>query len=312
MRRDTINYLVVGTFVLGIFILFMVVLYQITGRTGPTENYYVSYGRVEGIEKGRPVLYEGYPVGQVDAVEPIREGAGIRFRVTLAVKKDWKIPADSVAVVTKSGLLASVAINIEAGKSMTSLAPESVIQGEEAADLFSTINDVAADLRALSRDSLRPLLDNLNSKVDLLGGDLHGIMQDSLRPILDEQVKVILRKVDKTTDQLNVLLGDRNVEHVNEILANLNSSSDNLRQLLADLQTTRATLDRALTNIDGVVDENDEDIRRTVYTISQHIEAVSHNLEASSRNMNEFSRQIRENPGLLLRNSPQPEDEKSP
>jgi phospholipid/cholesterol/gamma-HCH transport system substrate-binding protein len=312
MRRDTINYLVVGTFVLGVFVLFMIVLYQITGRTGPTENYYVSYGSVEGIEKGRPVLYEGYPVGQVDEVEPVREGAGIQFKVTLAIRDDWKIPDDSIAVVTKSGLLATVAINIEAGKSLTSLAPESAIQGREATDLFSTVNEVAADLRSLSRESLRPLLDNLNGKVDLLGGDLHGIMQDSLRPILDEQVKVILRKVDTTADQLNVLLGDRNVEHVNEILANLNSSSDNLRQLLADLQTTRATLDKALTSIDGVVDDNDEDIRRTVYTISQHIEAVSHNLEASSRNMNEFSRQIRENPGLLLRNSPQPEDEKQP
>lgn len=312
MRRDTINYLVVGTFVLGVFVLFMIVLYQITGRTGPTENYYVSYGSVEGIEKGRPVLYEGYPVGQVDEVEPVREGAGIQFKVTLAIRDDWKIPDDSIAVVTKSGLLATVAINIEAGKSLTSLAPESAIQGREATDLFSTVNEVAADLRSLSRESLRPLLDNLNGKVDLLGGDLHGIMQESLRPILDEQVKVILRKVDTTADQLNVLLGDRNVEHVNEILANLNSSSDNLRQLLADLQTTRATLDKALTSIDGVVDDNDEDIRRTVYTISQHIEAVSHNLEASSRNMNEFSRQIRENPGLLLRNSPQPEDEKQP
>ena len=312
MRRDTINYLVVGVFVLGVFLLFMAVLYQITGRTGPTENYYVSYGNVEGIKYGTPVLYEGYQVGQVDEVEPVREGGGTRFRITLAVTEDWAIPEDSIAAVVKSGLLSSVAIDIEEGKSPTPLAPESNMQGREATDLFATINEVAADLRSLSRESLRPLLDNLNSKVDLLGGDLHGIMQDSLKPILDDQVKVILRKVDTTADQLNVLLGDRNVEHVNEILVNLNSSSDNLRQLLADLQTTRATLDKALTNIDGVVDENDEDIRRTVYTISQHIEAVSHNLEASSRNMNEFSRQIRENPGLLLRSSPQPEDGKSP
>ena len=312
MRRDTINYLVVGTFVIILFLLFMVVLYQITGRTGPTENYYVSYANVEGIKYGTPVLYEGYQVGQVDEVEPVREGGGTQFRITLAVAEGWQIPSDSIAAVAKSGLLASVAINIEEGTSPTPLAPESTIAGREATDLFSTVNEVAAELKSLSRESLRPLLDNLNSKVDLLGGDLHSLAKDSLKPILDDQVKVILKKVDKTADQLNVLLGDRNVEHVNEILANLNSSSDNLRQLLADLQTTRATLDKALTNIDGVVDDNDEDIRNTVRTISQHIEAVSHNLEASSRNMNEFSRQIRENPGLLLRNSPQPEDEKKP
>ena len=312
MRRDTINYLVVGVFVLGLFLLFMIVLYQITGRTGPTENYYVSYGNVEGIKYGTPVLYEGYQVGQVDAVEPVREGAGIQFRITLAVAEGWAIPDDSVAAVVKSGLLSSVAIDIEEGQSSNSLAPQSTIRGREATDLFATVNEVAADLRSLSRESLRPLLDNLNSKVDLIGGDLHSLAQDSLKPILDDQVKTILRKVDRTADQLNVLMGDQNVENVSLILANLHTASGNLEQLLAELRTTRENLDKLLADVDGVVEENDEDIRRTVYTISQHIEAVSHNLEASSRNMNEFTRQIRENPGLLLRGSPQPEDGKSP
>jgi phospholipid/cholesterol/gamma-HCH transport system substrate-binding protein len=312
MRRDTINYLVVGVFVLGLFLLFLVVLYQITGRTGPTENYYVSYDNVEGIKYWTPVLYEGYQVGQVDDVEPVREGGGIQFRITLAVTEGWAIPDDSIAAVVKSGLLSSVAIDIEEGQSPTPLAPESVIRGREATDLFATVNEVAADLRSLSRESLRPLLDNLNSKVDLIGGDLHSLAQDSLKPILDDQVKTILRKVDRTADQLNVLMGDQNVENVSLILSNLHTASGNLEQLLAELKTTRANLDKLLTDVDGVVDSNDEDIRRTVYTISQHIEAVSHNLEASSRNMNEFTRQIRENPGLLLRNSPQPEDGKTP
>jgi phospholipid/cholesterol/gamma-HCH transport system substrate-binding protein len=267
---------------------------------------------VEGIKYGTPVLYEGYQIGQVDLVEPQREGGGTQFRITLAVTRGWQIPEDSIAAVVKSGLLSAVAIDIEEGKSPNPLAPESVIRGREATDIFSTVNDVAADLKSLSRESLRPLLDNLNSKVDLLGGDIHSLAQDSLKPILDGQVKVILKKLETTADQLNVLMGDQNVENVSGILTNLNSASADLETLLAELKTTRENLDQLLTGVNSVVDENDEDIRSTIYTISQHIEAVSHNLEASSRNMNEFTRQIRENPGLLLRGSPQPEDGKTP
>ena len=71
MKRENINYLAVGLFVIVIMSAFFVVVYKITGRTGPTDHYFVTYDNVTGIKYGTPVSYEGYQVGQVELIEPV-------------------------------------------------------------------------------------------------------------------------------------------------------------------------------------------------------------------------------------------------
>ena len=315
MRRDTINYLAVGVFVLTLFVLFMVVLYKITGRTGPTDNYFVTYGNVEGIKYGTPVLYEGFQIGQVDLVEPKRAGGGTEFELTLAVTKGWQLPEDSIAKVAKSGLLSSVAINIQEGKSKAPLAPGSRLRGEEAIDIFAAVSDVAADFKSLSRESIRPLLDNLNKQVDVLSADWRGITQGSLKPILDKQVSPLLDKLDDSAAGLKEVLSAKNQEHINVILGNLDRSSTDLQSLMAEIGETRKAMDKLLADTDRLVASNEEDVRtivtdvkKSLYAVSQHIDAVTHDLEGSSRNMQEFTRQIRENPSILLRGSSPPDE----
>ncbi|MGH8248562.1 MAG: MlaD family protein [Gammaproteobacteria bacterium] len=306
MRRDTINYVVVGIFVLVLFALFMMILYQITGRTGPTDSYFVTYENVEGIKYGTPVLFEGYPIGQVEKVEPVKESGGTTFRLTLAVTKGWQIPADSFAKVVKSGLLSAVAIDIEEGTSNQPLSPDDPIAGEEATDLFATVNAVAADIKSLSRDSLRPLLDNLNRQVDLISTDWRSLTAEDVRPIL--------AKLNDSASQLKRILNEENQENIRSTLDNLESASGRVDELLANLRETRASLDALLTDTDRLVSSNEEDIRsvvkdlkKSLYTVSQHIDAVADHLEGSARNMHEFTREVRENPGLLIRGSPQPD-----
>ncbi|MBI2993323.1 MAG: MCE family protein [Gammaproteobacteria bacterium] len=319
MRRDTINYLTVGVFVLVLFVLLMGMLYQITGRTGPTDDYFVKYGNVDGIKYGTPVLYEGYQIGQVEEVVPVREGGGTQFELTLAVKEGWQIPDDSIAKVSKSGLLSAVAIDIQEGQSGTPMAPGGELRGQESFDIFSAVGDVAADFKSLSRESIRPLLDNLNKQVDGLAADLRSITQGSLKPILDKQVTPLLDKLDDSAEGLRNVLSDENQEHVDTILANLTASSSDVQTLIAEIGETRKSLDKLLADTDRLVASNEEDIREVVmdlkkslYAVSQHIDAVAHNLEGSSRNMQEFTRQIRENPGLLLRGSSPPDEGASP
>ena len=312
MRRDSINYMVVGTFVLVIFVLLLGMLYKITGRSGPTDSYFVTYSNVEGIKYGTPVLYEGYQIGQVDNLEPVREAAGTNFRLELAVTKGWQIPDDSVAKVVKSGLLSAVAIDIKEGKSTQALAVQSELKGEGATDIFAAVNDVAADIRALTRESLRPLLDNLNEKVNVLTADVRGLVDDSMRPLLDNDAKELLHKLNKSADNLSKVLNEENRENLGRIISNLGEASGELNGLMQRVETSRAALDKLLGDLDNVVGDNDEDVRaivkdlqKSLYVVSQHIDAVAHNMEGSSRNINEFTRQIRENPALLIRGSPQ-------
>jgi len=137
MRRDTINYTAVGAFVLVLFALVLTVLYQITGRRGPTDEYHAQYDNVEGIKYGTPDLYEGYPIGQVSEVLPVKSAQGTRFRLSLAVQNGWRIPADSEARVVKSGLLSAVAIDIREGDSASALSPGAEITSRGASDRSS-------------------------------------------------------------------------------------------------------------------------------------------------------------------------------
>ncbi len=45
------------------------------GRTGSTDDYFTVYANVSGLKFGSKVLFEGYPVGQVEEMRALR-GAG--------------------------------------------------------------------------------------------------------------------------------------------------------------------------------------------------------------------------------------------
>ena len=70
MRSSKINYLLVGCFVLAMIAAVVVTVATLTGRTGAVDRYYAIYSNVTGIKFGTQVIYEGYPIGQVEKLEP--------------------------------------------------------------------------------------------------------------------------------------------------------------------------------------------------------------------------------------------------
>lgn len=310
MKRDTINYFVVGTFVIALFVVFLMVLYRITGSTGAIDNYYVSYDNVAGIKFGTPVLYEGYQIGQVEEIEPQFTEGDTHYRLTLSVKKDWKIQQDCIAHIAASGLLSTISIDIKKGKSTSVLAPGAEIKGMPSNDLFATVNDVAEDIRDLAHNSLRPLLDKLNQQVDLIAGDIREITSGNIKPMFRDQVFPLMKKLNASADRLTRVLSDTNLDNVDSTLANLQAATTEADTLMQNLQLSRQAVDELLARTTDVVDDNSEDLKasvtdlkKTLYVTAQHIDAIAHHLEGASRNIHEFTRQIRENPGLLLRGS---------
>lgn len=316
MKRDTINYFVVGIFVISLFFIFLLVLYRITGSTGATDEYYVVYENVAGIKFGTPVLYEGFQVGQVESINPQFTGGDTRYRLTLSVKRGWRIQQDSIARVEASGLLSTVSIDIKKGKSTAILAPGGEIRGMPSNDLFSTVNGVAEEIRDLAHNSLRPLLDKLNNQVDLIGGDIRDIASGDIKPLFRDQIFPLMKKLNASADRLSRVLSDTNLDNVDSMLANLQAATTEADTLMRNLQLSRQAVDELLAKAGAVVDDNSADLKssvtdlkKTLYVTSQHIDAIAHHLEGASRNMQEFSRQIRENPSLLLRGTP-PSDRK--
>lgn len=307
MKRDNVNYLAVGTFVLIALVILLLTIYQLTGRAGDSDSYHVYYDNITGLADGSRVTYEGYQIGFVAGVVPEQNGDGTRYRVTLNIKRGWHIPRDSVARIYSAGLLAETVINIEEGERHDArLEPGSEITGRQGGDMFAALGSVATDIGSLTRDTLRPLLDNLNRQVAGLGGE----METRVPRILDN-VESMVMKLDKSAGALAQMLNGENSRRIGNILGDVESTATNFRTLSSNLQETQVQLDAVLRDAHGLVGHNQDDVRASVLSLRQALDSVAreidgilYELNSASRNMNEFSRELRGNPGLLLKGGP--------
>jgi len=320
VKNNKANYLIVGTFVLAVIIGIVASVALLTGRTGATDDYYAIYDNVTGVEFGTRVLYEGFPIGQVEQVKPVQENNRLRFRIDLSVTENWQIPSDTVAEIASSGLLAAVTINLRAGKATTNLEPGNQINSAESANVMAAVSDLAKDISALAETDIKPLLANLNKTVGGFGEllDAKGAaLVDDVRLLigdLTEQTPEIIdniskfsKKLNVTADQFSKVLNPENVEALDSIIANMELTTSNLAKLTVEFSKTQKSLDALMGNVGTFISDNRLDVdrsivdlRHTVETISRHINAINQNMEGASGNMYEFTRQIRKNPGLLL------------
>ena len=161
MKRDNVNYFLVGLLVLVALFLLLGSLYVITGRSGPTDNYVVHYRDVSGLGFGSAVFYQGYRVGQVERIEPEQVDGKTRFRVDFSVSEGWQIPADSKAALLSSGLLADVFIGIREGESEQVLPPGAEIAARVVAEAFDYLD--APPARVFQKDVPLPYAANLEA-----------------------------------------------------------------------------------------------------------------------------------------------------
>jgi len=292
MRDDQRNYAIVGAFVIAMTAGLVVWIAILAGRTGATDDYHLHFANVMGLSDGTQVFYEGYPIGMIEEIRPtFREGRPV-FRLDVSVQRGWRIPEDSVATITASGLLSAVVVNVRAGASETPLEPGSEISSVEASDLFAAMSSVAEDVGELIEVSLKPMLAALGE-----GG-----------PEIIADLEAFTAKLNETMARMDGFLSEDNARRVEDTLENLESTSVSFAAVSGELEQTRMRVDELLDAVNGMVEENRRpvgqaalDLHYSLEAVSQRIEAIAYHLEVTTRNMNEFSRQIRENPSVIIR-----------
>ncbi len=318
MTAFKINLTVVGLFVVAALATLIVSLALLAGRTGPTDTYYTEFGNVAGLKYGTQVLYEGYPIGQVESIEPSQEASGkARFKVKLAVTRNWQIPDDSIARSVAPGLLAAQTVAISAGKSTTMLAAGSTVRGGISAGLQESFSSIAGNVDQLTDQSLIPLVDNLNKQVTRLGtiidtqldplvGNANRFMQTTADhwPLVMKNVDNVSNDLAMTSKRLDTLLNDQRVAAIDRLIGNLDKSAANMQQASAQLQDL---MSQSGPDLKASLRE----FRFTTEALSRHAESFSSNIDSAALNLQEFSRRIRENPGLLLR-SPEAKEDPAP
>ncbi|MBT3238501.1 MAG: MCE family protein [Rhodospirillaceae bacterium] len=306
MRNNKLNYVIVGTFVLAMLVGLIMSVVMLTGRTGSTDSYYAIYNNVTGVKFGTQVMYEGYPIGQVDEVTPVVGAGKMSFRVDFSIIEGWRLPNDSVANIAAPGLLSAITISISAGQSADTLKPGAEIDGEENADMFAVVSQVADDLRPL----MKTIDGTVGSFGKLLETDITEMVSDLAQraPRIADNIEDFTGKINQSSDQLMALLTPENREKIEAMISNLDVAATNFTELSGNLDGLVKELDALVVDNKGNIDKSMVDLRYVADSVARHIDSLNQNMEATARNMYEFSRQIRQNPGLLLGGTP-PRDE---
>lgn len=301
------NLTLVGGFVLLGIVSLVLTLAVLAGRTGNTDTYYTVYANVTGLKFGSKVLFEGYPVGQVEEIEPFEQQGQMRFRVRLSVVEGWKIPSDSIARSEASGLLAPQTVSIAAGLSPQPLQPGATITAGGMAGLMSTMQAMAGNVDALTEKSLLPLLANINRQVTLVGT----VLQEDVRPLAQNTNKVmvaasaqlpeVLADLSRISSRAERALTPQRLEALGRTIDNADHTMLSLRKGSSELEQAGPELLVAL-----------RELRLSIESVSRRSESITQNLETSTRNLQEFSRQIRRSPGTLLRQPDPPREDGPP
>ncbi len=294
MNTARINYVAVGAFVAAMLVFGLIAIAMLSGRTGATDSYYAVYKNVTGVKFGTQILYEGYPIGQVEKVTPVAKNGAMLFQVDFDVQEGWQIPDDSIARIGSSGLLSAITINIDAGTSPIAHKPGTMVAGREAADLFSVMSEMAGEVTDIAENDIRPLLATINRTAEAFS-----LTVGTVGTLVDEDGTRVVKTFAQLADDLN--------ERMPRITENVDASAANFAGLTSDLAETRAKLDKLLTVSEAILGENRTEVRKSIEdlkhvtdSLARHIDAVNQNVEGTARNMYEFSREIRQNPGLLL------------
>lgn len=108
---------------------------------GDTTTVRARFANLGGLAPGASVLVSGVAVGKVEKVELDASFAAI---VTLRVRKDLALPADTFAAIRSSGLIGDKHIALTPGSDDELLAPgDLIVDTESAVDLESLISRFA-------------------------------------------------------------------------------------------------------------------------------------------------------------------------
>lgn len=336
MNRNKINYFFVGVLVISMAVVLVVVLFELTGRDENTDPYYAVFNNVTNIQVGSTVTFGGFPVGYVKDIQPLREATdgGVnktRFRLLLALKKGWHIPVDSEAKIYTPGMLADTLVEIEEGRKGAILHPGETIATREEPEIMALLGDVAGEIKALTSDSVQPLIQATHELLTSIGGNvdqnIQQISQETLVLLarlnevgasMEQNINqvsrgttTLLSGLENNSQQLSGFINDANAQHISNMLENADHMTRELSVTVKDLGEAGKNLNQLLRESNALVQDNKHDIRVTVaetrntlQTISDNIESIVFQLDNTGRNMNEFSRRIKESPSSLIQARP--------
>ncbi len=295
MKRDNVNYLLVGSFVLVMGIVLLYALYRITGQSAKGDIYVTHFPNVAGIKSGTVVTFEGFEVGNVDAIEPEVKNNRTAYRVSLNIRKPVNLPDDSWAIIASPGLLAAPLVEIKEGQSTSLIAAGGEIPGRTNSNVMESVANLASEISRLTETSVKPLLAQISQRVETVGGSLEENLPGTLT-----DMRATMARLNSTAARVETLFSPENQKNWNGLLKNGNEASGTVLKLSQEMQKVTAEVEGLVKDSRVIVNGSGKDLQLSL----RRADALLYQLESAGRNLNEFSRTIRENPAALVNNRP--------
>ncbi|MDZ7362623.1 MAG: MlaD family protein [candidate division KSB1 bacterium] len=266
--------------VIAILILFFGVMY-LREYSFSKKEYEITaiFDTVIGLDQQDPVIVSGLKIGQTKEMQL----AGVKVEVRLLIDSRYEFPRDSKAVLRNLTLLGDKAIEIVRGTANEKLKPGDVIAGTLETDFFELAEaaapigeDIAVLLKRFrstfdenTEASLKGSLRNLNT----ISGAVAEVVVKDMGEI--ETAIVSLRTAAKNLERLTAPEG----RSIQEVIANLDSSSGSLKNATARFDRAAGSIENLLGKIErgegslGKLIQSDT-LYRNLEKFTQHLDLL--------------------------------------
>jgi phospholipid/cholesterol/gamma-HCH transport system substrate-binding protein len=305
-RREQV---IVGIFVLIAVALMVVTVFALAGVFATsTRTFHAQFHNAAGLEPGATVRFEGGPkVGRVEKlkINPVDPSL---MDMEFSVASDIPVKTDSHVSILSFSPLGDNHLEIRAGSRNAPRASDGILLPS---DPYVGFNDLTAKINQLAPQA-QELLANLNDRVTQLK-----ITVDRVNDLLNDKNR---QNISATVADLHGILAE-NRPQIKSTISHVNEVSERLGPLISQIQKTIEQANTTLKKVDGLVDENKDDVRASVISLRQtlnnvsaltaqiqtlldnndyNIEELLNNLRIVSENLKEFTDSIKTRPSSLI------------
>lgn len=226
-----------------------------------TNYYYTVYEKIGGLAESSPVEVNGYKVGVVQSIEFTDPGSG-RLLVAFSVRKDFKLPVNTVAEIVPVSLLGGMKVQFvygngpgfyDEGDTIPGRLAESLVDKVETellpvkdkiSNLIVVLDSVIQSVDELMNEDFRKNLGGTMANLNSTTGSLNRIMVSK-----EKDLKTTIENINKFSGMLA-----QNSEKMNSTFTNLEAISDTLAaaDIYSSVMNLKASLGKAATMMDNL------------------------------------------------------------
>ena len=220
-----------------------------------TAVYYTIYDKVGGLAESSPVEINGYKVGVVRSLDFIDATSG-KLLVVFSVKKNFKLPKNTVAEIVPISLLGGMKVQFVYGKGPGTYKDGDTIPGRLAESLIDKIDT-----------EILPVKEKLSNLITVLDSVIASV-DEIMDPEFKREFKETVVHLNNTTSSLDKVLGSKEKE--------LAAIVDNINKFTSMLADNSGKMNKTFTNLETMSDSlKASDISAAVSNLKASLEKAS-------------------------------------